>query len=53
MDSEILLIEKDGFKFSRETKNHYKMEFSMENKKFKLCFCKTPEDCYLELVEIL
>ena len=24
-----------------------------DNKKFKLCFCKTPEDCYLELVEIL
>ena len=36
MDSEILLIEKDVFKFSRETKNHYKMEFSMENKKFNL-----------------
>jgi hypothetical protein len=24
-----------------------------ENKKFKLCFCKTPEGCYLELVQVI
>ena len=36
MDTELLLIEKDGFKFSRETKNQYKMNFSMENKNFDL-----------------
>jgi hypothetical protein len=24
-----------------------------ENKKFKLCFCRTPEGCYLELVQVI
>jgi hypothetical protein len=32
MDSETILFDKEGFKFIRIKKNHYKLEFSMENK---------------------
>ena len=31
MDQEILLFDKDGFKFSRLKKNHYNLIFTMEN----------------------
>ena len=31
MDSETILFDKDGFKFIRVRKNHYKLSFNMEN----------------------
>ena len=32
MDSETILFDKDGFKFYRVNKNHYRLTFNMENK---------------------
>jgi hypothetical protein len=36
MDLEIVLFEKEGFKFSRIKKNHYKLQFHMENNNIDL-----------------
>jgi hypothetical protein len=36
MDLETVLFEKEGFKFSRVKKNHYKLQFAMENNNIEL-----------------
>ena len=36
MDLEAILLDKDGFKFSRFNKNNYKLTFTMENKNIVL-----------------
>jgi hypothetical protein len=36
MDSEIVLFNKEGFKFTRSIKNHYKLEFSIENERINI-----------------
>jgi hypothetical protein len=36
MDSETVLFDKDGFKFCRVKKNHYRLAFNMENKNIVL-----------------